>query len=87
MVFHEILSILSKELPELLVPIHNKMKQLFQDKPIWLKSSLFKNFAKEDSYKAKRVLPLVAYFNLAGPWGRTWIRNNYDPKLTNDAKQ
>jgi general transcription factor 3C polypeptide 5 (transcription factor C subunit 1) len=56
-----------------------KIKDLFEEQPIWLKIAL-SHAAKVSAKHIKFVLPVVAYYFSSGPWRNQWIKYGYDPR-------
>lgn len=62
-----------------------KLKELFNERPCYLKSVLLctTNFSPS---MLKEALPYVAYYFTTGPWRSCWVRFGYDPRLCPQAK-
>ncbi|GLV42415.1 lethal (2) 37Cd [Carabus blaptoides fortunei] len=65
---------------------YERMKQLFEERPVWSKNALtyHTNFSKD---QLKFLLPTVAYYFLTGPWRVMWVRYGYDPRQFPDARK
>eukprot|EP01127_Copromyxa_protea_P023229 TRINITY_DN8644_c0_g1_i1.p1 TRINITY_DN8644_c0_g1~~TRINITY_DN8644_c0_g1_i1.p1 ORF type:complete len:434 (-),score=79.56 TRINITY_DN8644_c0_g1_i1:35-1216(-) len=63
-----------------MIPIYKRLKELFDSRPIWLKTALSMNIPKEMQAKLGRVLPTIAYYFKSGPWRVCWVRLGYDPR-------
>lgn len=62
--------------------IVSALEELFTKRPIWLRNTLTHHLKCAISNAGlKRVLLCVAYYMPRGPWGRSWIRFGYDPRL------
>ncbi|THD26308.1 General transcription factor 3C polypeptide 5 [Fasciola hepatica] len=63
------------------------IRELFDQRPIWIRGALMNNL--ERKYRAnlfKYALLVCAYYMVGGPWGRSWIRFGYDPRLMKEAR-
>ncbi|PRP82724.1 general transcription factor 3C polypeptide 5-like [Planoprotostelium fungivorum] len=67
--------------------LEGQIRGAFEDRPIWtplaLKSVL--NIPKADMVLLRHLLPLVAFYNVSGPWGKAWIRLGYNPTKIRDS--
>lgn len=70
---------------ELLATCVEKLREIFQQRPCYLKSVLLciTNFSAS---LLKEALPYVAYYFTTGPWRSCWVRFGYDPRLNPEAK-
>ncbi|GES74257.1 hypothetical protein RCL_jg4637.t1 [Rhizophagus clarus] len=59
----------------------DRIRKLFEERPIWTRLALENNLPLNDKRNIKRLLPLVAYLMSNGPWRDCWIRYGYDPRL------
>lgn len=62
-----------------------KMKQLFEERPIWSKTALA-YITKFTFEQLKVLLPAVAYYFTTGPWRITWVRLGYDPRKNPESR-
>ena len=62
-----------------------KLKELFEIRPCYLKSVLLciTNYSPST---LKEALPHVAYYFTTGPWRSCWVRFGYDPRENPEAK-
>ncbi|CAI0572499.1 unnamed protein product [Linum tenue] len=60
------------------------LSELFEERPIWHKESLVQRLLEKDLHfnhqSLKRLLIMVAYYFLGGPFRMFWIRKGYDPR-------
>ncbi|CAI0544351.1 unnamed protein product [Linum tenue] len=60
------------------------LSELFEERPIWPKESLVQRLLEKDLHfnhqTLKRLLIMVAYYFLGGPFRMFWIRKGYDPR-------
>lgn len=63
----------------------NKLKELFQQRPIWIKSGLLETSGMHQE-TVKVVLPIIAYYYTIGPWRTCWVRFGYDPRRDFEAR-
>lgn len=61
------------------IPIYEKLKELFEERPIWSRSGI-KTALRYTSDNIKYLLPTVGYYFTSGPWRNLWIRFGYDPR-------
>ncbi|EGO01771.1 hypothetical protein SERLA73DRAFT_177265 [Serpula lacrymans var. lacrymans S7.3] len=69
--------------------ILKSLQELFAERPIWTRMSLFNHFTPQEAreiHNSKALLPLVCYVFQDGPWRDTLVRFNYDPRKTVDAR-
>lgn len=59
--------------------------QLFNKQPIWCRSGLIAN-CNLSFELLKRLLPVVAFHWMSGPWRTLWNRFGYDPRQHPEAK-
>ncbi|KCV67460.1 hypothetical protein H696_06099 [Fonticula alba] len=57
-----------------------QLRQLFEERPIWLRKSLFGRLPRTDTRLFKQLISLVAYTFTRGPWKFCWVRFGYDPR-------
>ena len=64
------------------------MDKLFETHPVWSSNRL--HIILNENFMGNLVLrKLVSYYGTytqGGPWGRLWMRQNYDPTITNDSR-
>ncbi|KAF9057282.1 RNA polymerase III transcription factor IIIC subunit-domain-containing protein [Panaeolus papilionaceus] len=63
--------------------ILSRLNELFQERAIWTRMSLFNQFSAVDSrdiLNSKLLLPLCCYVFQDGPWRDTLVRFSYDPR-------
>ncbi|KAF9470465.1 hypothetical protein BDN70DRAFT_821342 [Pholiota conissans] len=63
--------------------ILKKLEELFTQRPIWTRMSLFSQFSAaeaRDILNSKILLPLCCYVFQDGPWRDTLVRFSYDPR-------
>ena len=58
-------------------PFYEKVKKLFQQRPIWSKNALRYTMG-QGSENLKYFLPTIAYYFKDGPWRNLWVRFGYD---------
>ena len=62
--------------------------KLFETHPVWSSNRL--HVVLNENFMGNLVLrKLVSYYGTytqGGPWGRLWMRQNYDPTITNDSR-
>ncbi|XP_038124176.1 general transcription factor 3C polypeptide 5 isoform X1 [Cyprinodon tularosa] len=63
-----------------------KVKKMFESRPIWSGSALKANLDIHRD-KLKLLLPVYAYYMVTGPWRTLWIRLGYDPRKNAEAKK
>jgi len=63
----------------------DKLKQLFQQRPIWSRNSLMYHLSCTRA-DLKTILPQVAYYFNNGPFRCQWIRYGYNPKMDKSSK-
>ncbi|XP_017280976.1 general transcription factor 3C polypeptide 5 [Kryptolebias marmoratus] len=63
-----------------------KMKQMFESRPIWSRNALKANLNIHPE-KLKLLLPVYAYYMVTGPWRSLWVRLGYDPRKSTEAKK
>eukprot|EP01134_Creolimax_fragrantissima_P007422 CFRG7422T1 len=63
-----------------------ELERLFHERPVWTRVAIDSKFSPAVQKRMKDLLPQVAYVMTKGPWGRTWVRFGYDPKLDPRAK-
>ncbi|KAF9534434.1 RNA polymerase III transcription factor IIIC subunit-domain-containing protein [Crepidotus variabilis] len=66
-----------------------KLNNIFQDRPIWTRSSLFNQFSALESREilnSKLLLSLCCYVFQDGPWRDTLVRFAYDPRKEPTAR-
>lgn len=61
-------------------PIYKKLKDLFQERPIWSKNAL-KVKLGFGTDNLKYLLPTLGYYFNTGPWRNLWVRFGYDPRV------
>ncbi|TFK27098.1 hypothetical protein FA15DRAFT_587283 [Coprinopsis marcescibilis] len=74
---------------ELLCSVTDMRLQLFSERPIWTRMSLFNQFTALESREilnSKVMLPLVCYVFQDGPWRDTLVNFGYDPRVDNGAR-
>lgn len=57
----------------------DKIKQLFEERPIWSKAGLCHQSGIDIRY-LKYILPSYAYYYHTGPWRVMWVKYGYDPR-------
>ncbi|XP_069120518.1 general transcription factor 3C polypeptide 5-like isoform X2 [Argopecten irradians] len=62
-----------------------KLKQLFEERPIWSRMALNPHFPKH-KLKLKFLLPLTGFYFLSGPWRCLWCKFGFDPLKSPEAK-
>jgi len=62
------------------------LRKIFQERPVWNRSSLVEHIGPELIPGLKRVLPVVAYIFCTGPWRNQWVRYGYDPRKEPEAR-
>lgn len=63
------------------------IRELFEKRPVWIRGALMTSL--EHKYRPnlfKYALLVCAYYMVGGPWGRSWIRFGYDPRLVKEAR-
>ncbi|XP_065860853.1 uncharacterized protein [Euphorbia lathyris] len=64
--------------------------ELFEERPIWPKDALTERLLvknlKFTIQTLRRLLVAVAYYFIAGPFLRFWIRKGYDPRKDSDSR-
>ncbi|XP_071947358.1 general transcription factor 3C polypeptide 5-like [Antedon mediterranea] len=63
----------------------NMVKKLFEERPIWSRTSLM-GIANLEFKNIKVVLPTIAYYFVTGPWRALWCKIGYDPRKDPKAK-
>ncbi|CAN1240353.1 General transcription factor 3C polypeptide 5 [Linum grandiflorum] len=66
------------------------LSELFEERPIWPKESLVQRLREKDLHfnhqTLKRLLVLVAYYFLGGPYRMFWIQKGYDPRQDAESR-
>ncbi|KAM9793296.1 general transcription factor 3C polypeptide 5 isoform 2-T2 [Syngnathus typhle] len=62
-----------------------KLVAMFESRPIWSRNAVKANLNIHPE-KLKRLLPVVAYYMVTGPWRTLWVRFGYDPRKTVESK-
>ncbi|RZB39524.1 general transcription factor 3C polypeptide 5 [Asbolus verrucosus] len=62
-----------------------RVKQLFEERPIWTKAAIRYNTGLTDEH-SKVILPVVAYYFINGPWRISWVKFGYDPRRDPQAR-
>ncbi|CAN1130711.1 General transcription factor 3C polypeptide 5 [Linum perenne] len=66
------------------------LSELFEERPIWPKESLVQRLREKDLHfnhqTLKRLLVLVAYYFLGGPYRMFWIQKGYDPRQEPESR-
>ncbi|CAG8453846.1 1019_t:CDS:10 [Paraglomus occultum] len=57
-----------------------KLKKMFEERPVWTRLALLNTLPKTYKKLIRKLLPLVAYWMVGGPWRDCWIRYGYDPR-------
>ncbi|XP_037548560.1 general transcription factor 3C polypeptide 5 [Nematolebias whitei] len=63
-----------------------KMKTMFESRPIWSRNALKANLNIHPE-KLKLLLPVYAYYMVTGPWRSLWVRLGYDPRKSTESKK
>ncbi|XP_063913517.1 general transcription factor 3C polypeptide 5 [Zophobas morio] len=63
----------------------SKIKQLFEERPIWTKAAIRHITGLTDEH-SRIILPIVAYYFTNGPWRITWVKYGYDPRKDPKAR-
>ncbi|GLB33609.1 putative RNA polymerase III transcription factor (TF)IIIC subunit [Lyophyllum shimeji] len=69
--------------------ILKKLEDLFVQRPVWTRMSLFNQLAPNETREilnSKALLPLVCYVFQDGPWRDTLVRFSYDPRKDRSAR-
>ncbi|KAG6832979.1 hypothetical protein H0H92_004863 [Tricholoma furcatifolium] len=69
--------------------ILRKLEDLFVQRPVWTRMSLFNQLTPGESREilnSKALLPLVCYVFQDGPWRDTLVRFSYDPRKDRNAR-
>ncbi|KAG6911660.1 hypothetical protein DXG01_007910 [Tephrocybe rancida] len=69
--------------------ILKKLEELFIQRPVWTRMSLFNQLAPSETREilnSKALLPLVCYVFQDGPWRDTLVRFSYDPRKDRSAR-
>lgn len=69
--------------PEILENLRNA----FERRPVLTKISLFDGWSNEEKMKVDRLLPLIAFHYISGPFKNCWIRYGYDPRVKSESHQ
>ncbi|KAJ3091218.1 tau 95 subunit of transcription factor TFIIIC [Quaeritorhiza haematococci] len=64
----------------------DRIKALFEKRPVWTRAAVKNNLEPEDRKHLKALLPLVSYVVTNGPWRDCWIRYGYDPRKDVEAR-
>ncbi|XP_044266481.1 general transcription factor 3C polypeptide 5 [Tribolium madens] len=62
-----------------------RVKQLFEERPIWTKAAIRYNTGLSDEH-SKIILPVVSYYFTNGPWRISWVKFGYDPRKDPKAR-
>jgi general transcription factor 3C polypeptide 5 (transcription factor C subunit 1) len=62
-----------------------RVRQLFEERPIWTKAAIRYNTGLTDEH-TKIILPVVAYYFINGPWRISWVKFGYDPRKDPTAR-
>lgn len=77
---------LLKRVCRLYLPSYERVKALFEERPIYLRSAirhslLLDGFNDEiPELELRAIMPTIAYFFMDGPWRSCWVRYGYDPR-------
>ncbi|KNZ74435.1 Transcription factor tau subunit sfc1 [Termitomyces sp. J132] len=69
--------------------ILKKLEDLFVQRPVWTRMSLFNQLAPNETREilnSKALLPLVCYVFQDGPWRDTLVRFGFDPRQDRSAR-
>ncbi|KRH95348.1 RNA polymerase III transcription factor (TF)IIIC subunit [Pseudoloma neurophilia] len=60
--------------------LYDKFEKVFSEKKIVRWKDITFHHEKIGKYQIKRYLPFFATFRSSGPWRKTWIKHDFDPK-------
>ncbi|KAI9145429.1 transcription factor IIIC, subunit 5 [Paraphysoderma sedebokerense] len=63
-----------------------RIKKLFDERPVWTRTACMYNLPPKDRKYMKKLLPFVSYYMSTGPWKLAWVRFGFDPKQHKDCR-
>lgn len=60
---------------------------LFNQRPAWTKTGIKSSLSNPNMSEVKKVLPLISYTFINGPWRNVWIRYDCDPRIDKSFRE